>query len=183
MNPDAPEPADRDPEPSFRNYVVRLSKGERQVAVAHDGNGFLVRLGDRIVSVRWSPLEFGRVLLRTGGETDEVRVVDLGDSAWRIDRGRGPSVLRVEDPVMAAGRKGHGHHGGPVEIRSPMPGTVLKILVEKGSEVVLEQSVLIIEAMKMQNELPAPVTGTVEEILVEPGAAVDGNQPLLRIRP
>jgi pyruvate carboxylase subunit B len=64
-----------------------------------------------------------------------------------------------------------------------MPGTVLKVLVEEGDLVQLEQPLCIVEAMKMQNELDAPIAGRVVRLTARAGQAVEADQVLLEIRP
>jgi len=70
---------------------------------------------------------------------------------------------------------------GVMKIKAPMPGKVVRILAPAGSQVEMGQSVLVIEAMKMQNELKAPKTGVVKKINVEEGAAVDAGQALAEV--
>ncbi len=64
---------------------------------------------------------------------------------------------------------------------APMPGAVLRVLVEVGEQVVAGQAMLTMEAMKMEHTVVAPVAGTVAEVLVQPGQQLDGGQPLVRI--
>ena len=66
-------------------------------------------------------------------------------------------------------------------VRSPMPGKVVKILVAKGATVVRGQGVVVVEAMKMENELSAPRDGVVKEISVAEGQPVDGGALLLTL--
>jgi pyruvate carboxylase subunit B len=68
-----------------------------------------------------------------------------------------------------------------VKIKAPMPGKVVRILAPAGTQVENGQSVLVIEAMKMQNELKAPKSGVVKKINVEEGAAVDAGQALAEV--
>ena len=63
-----------------------------------------------------------------------------------------------------------------------MPGVVVEVLVEVGASVEECQPILILEAMKMQNEIAAPATGTVESIFVEQGQAVGGGEKLVAIK-
>lgn len=65
---------------------------------------------------------------------------------------------------------------------SPMPGVILKILVEVGEPVDEGESILVIEAMKMENEIKAPVTGTIEKIYVEEGNSVNTGDGLFAIK-
>ena len=69
------------------------------------------------------------------------------------------------------------------EVHAPMPGLIVDVLVEKGADVEAGQPVVIVEAMKMQNELVAPLKGRVTRISVEPGAAVETGQLLIAIQP
>ena len=86
--------------------------------------------------------------------------------------------------VMINGRRtGHvadaGSHGhGDVPIVAPMPGRVVRVLVAAGDPVEPRQGVVVVEAMKMENELRAPRGGRVKEISVSPGASVEAGRVL-----
>ena len=67
------------------------------------------------------------------------------------------------------------------EIRAPMPGLVLRVLAEPGQEVEAGQGLIVLEAMKMENELKAPATGTIASIHTEAGAAVGKNDLLIEL--
>ena len=67
-------------------------------------------------------------------------------------------------------------------VKSPMPGRVLKVLVKAGDEVVAGSPLVVVEAMKMENELSATKSGTVAEVFVAPGATVEGGAKLVEIR-
>ncbi|MGC4117363.1 MAG: hypothetical protein QM765_22945 [Myxococcales bacterium] len=60
-----------------------------------------------------------------------------------------------------------------------MPGKVVRVLVKPGEDVAEGQGVVVVEAMKMENELPAPRTGRVEEVAVSPGQTVERGTPLV----
>jgi len=66
-------------------------------------------------------------------------------------------------------------------LKSPMPGKILDILVAEGDEVTKGQPVVILEAMKMENELKAAIDGTVSSISVEVGQSLEKNSPILEI--
>lgn len=70
---------------------------------------------------------------------------------------------------------------GDTEVRSLMPGKIVEILVSVGDEVEQDQGVLIMEAMKMENEVRASTTGTVKAILVAEGQAVEAGELLLEL--
>lgn len=69
------------------------------------------------------------------------------------------------------------------DLKAPMPGKILDILVNEGTEVALGDPVMILEAMKMENELKAPADGILETLHVEKGDNVEKNQLLLEISP
>jgi biotin carboxyl carrier protein len=74
-----------------------------------------------------------------------------------------------------------GVSGGEGKINAPMPGKILKILKQKGDEVKLGDPVIILEAMKMENELKSPVDGTLVNIHISEGESVEKNTLLLEI--
>ncbi len=70
---------------------------------------------------------------------------------------------------------------GPQEIVAPMPGKIVKVLVADGQVVSRGQGLLVIEAMKMQNELRAPRAGRIERVYMEEGRGVESGARLLRL--
>ena len=66
-------------------------------------------------------------------------------------------------------------------VTSPMPGKILRILVKEGESVKTGQGLVVLEAMKMENEIPAPKDGVVKKILVKEGDTVDTGQPLIEL--
>jgi pyruvate carboxylase subunit B len=69
----------------------------------------------------------------------------------------------------------------PGAVTAPMPGKVLRVLVREGDRVSVGQGLLILEAMKMENEIPSPKDGVVKRILIKEGDTVDTGQPLIEI--
>ncbi len=96
---------------------------------------------------------------------------------YRVDAG-------VEDERERSARKIAAQMPqGPTTISAMMPGIVRGVLVEPGQSVSEGQPVVILEAMKMENELAAEQAGVVREVLVESGVAVDGGTPLVVLDP
>ncbi|SHJ32563.1 biotin/lipoyl-containing protein [Lutispora thermophila] len=71
--------------------------------------------------------------------------------------------------------------GEGVVVEAPMPGTILQVMVKVGDRVEIEQSLVILEAMKMENEIVAPKSGTIAAIHVTSGSAIDVGQPMITI--
>jgi biotin carboxyl carrier protein len=99
--------------------------------------------------------------------------------------GRRHEVLALDERRRAirelSGSEAASH--GPLEVRAPMPGLVIKVEVDRGAEVERGQGLIVIEAMKMENELKATTAGRVSDIRVTAGQAVDKGEPLLVIEP
>jgi biotin carboxyl carrier protein len=68
---------------------------------------------------------------------------------------------------------------GPVNVTAPMPGRIVKVLVNEGDVVAARQGVVIVEAMKMENEVRSPRAGTVKEVRVAQGALVEARTVLV----
>lgn len=86
----------------------------------------------------------------------------------------------VKDAVKGAAL-GKVAHKGPLKLTAPMPGKIVKVLVKEGEAVEAGRGVLVMEAMKMENELKASKAGTVQEIKVKEGQAVEMGALLLVI--
>jgi biotin carboxyl carrier protein len=71
--------------------------------------------------------------------------------------------------------------GGVVRVISPMPGKVLRVLVSVGQNIKEGDGLVVVEAMKMENELRAPRDGVVKDIVTKPGESVDGSALLMTI--
>lgn len=113
-----------------------------------------------------------------GHQQHELRVDRDGDSYVVSIRGRKTTVT-IEDPrawsASASGKAG----SGLARIATPMPGKVVRVLVAVGDKVEAGQGVVVVEAMKMQNELKSPIAGTVQHVNIADGATVTGNQVLV----
>src|SRR5215204_7347847 len=107
-----------------------------------------------------------------------------GDDNWQVlMRGRLYPVSVVDEREMrlrsAAG--GGVAETGEFHLRAPMPGLVVTVLVEEGQEIKKGQVILILESMKMQNELKSPRDGIMGRIRVRPGETVEQKQTLLSV--
>jgi biotin carboxyl carrier protein len=111
--------------------------------------------------------------------------------SYEIKRAIGPSdthmvvglaryETEVRDPRSFRARKAAASDAsGPRKLVSPMPGKVVRVLVQEGEEVEAGQGVVVVEAMKMQNEIKSPKKGVVQQILAADGAAVNAGEALV----
>lgn len=117
---------------------------------------YSILIGGRSVEVALEEHPNG-LLLRAGGREFQVEVID--PRAWRGGRGGG---------IELEGRQ---------QLVAPMPGKIVRVLVAKGQQVENGQGLLVIEAMKMQNEVRSPKSGTVEKVAKE-GQTVNAGEVL-----
>jgi len=88
-------------------------------------------------------------------------------------------LAELRDPRSLRGRRGIGaDEKGAKKLLAPMPGKVVRMLVDQGQAVEAGQSILIVEAMKMQNEIKSPKKGTVQKIVAVEGATVNAGDVL-----
>ena len=90
-------------------------------------------------------------------------------------------LVELHDPRRWRGTGSSFESEGPQEIAAPMPGKIVKVLVKEGQEVKRQQGLLVIEAMKMQNELRAPRDAHIECVFVAEGCSVETGARLLRL--
>ncbi len=90
-------------------------------------------------------------------------------------------VVTLSDPRDRTATAGRALAAGRVEIRAQMPGKVIKVLVEQGARVAAGQGVIIVEAMKMQNEMKSPKDGVVQKIHAAEGSTVVAGEALVVI--
>lgn len=170
----------------FTKFTSKVESQAVEVEVAREESGFRVKTGGRERQVEWQVIGGDRVLLTIEGVAVTLRCARTGLGKYLVDwKGRQFSI-EVEDELAARASKAHGAArgaGGPVKVNAPMPGTVVQVLVHEGDEVAAGQAILIVEAMKMQNEINAPAAGKVQKLTVKPGMAVEARQPLCVIAP
>jgi biotin carboxyl carrier protein len=123
----------------------------------------------------------GVLSLLINGRSFEVKE-ETGAGRTSIVVGHERFSAAVRDPRSLRGRRGTDSGGqGARKITAPMPGKVIRILAAAGTEVEAGQAVLVIEAMKMQNELKSPKKGRVVKLSVSEGAAVETGQTLAEV--
>jgi biotin carboxyl carrier protein len=133
----------------------------------------------------WARVGPGLYSILLGGRSYEAGVSRSGSAqgAHDYDVRVGAERYRVtiRDPRARRAGSNTGISAAPLEITAPMPGRVVKVLVREGEEVTAGQGLLVMEAMKMQNELRATRAGYVESIHTAEGAGVETGSPLLRL--
>jgi biotin carboxyl carrier protein len=162
-------------------YEVTLAEKVYSVELTSAGDRWHCMLDGREFPVDVTYGQNGVLSLLLGGRSYEVKQEIVGTET-NIVVGHERFTASVRDPRSFRSRNRAGaSEQGVMKIKAPMPGKVVRVLAGVGTPVEAGQSVLVIEAMKMQNELKAPKTGVVKKINVAEGAAVDAGQALAEV--
>lgn len=161
---------------------VRINDGEAtELSYKQRDGDWRFHLGDvpeRVANVL--PVEPGIYSVLVDGRSYEVKIVE-GQGGWFVDiRGRHLAV-QVEDPRDSSAGSGAVAAGGPQKIVAQMPGKVVRVLVAQGEQVEAGQGLVVVEAMKMQNELKAPRAGRIAALLAREGGTVTAGEVLATI--
>lgn len=161
-------------------YVTIINNEQYEIEIDKDG-GVLLNGEPRDVDF----LNLGGSLYSviTQNQSLEVVIDDEDNKIEVMMNGRlyETQVLDERALLMAQRKGGLGNNSG--EVNSPMPGLIVKVSVENDQNVHQGQTVVILESMKMQNELKAPISGTITAIHIEAGQTVDKNALLIEITP
>lgn len=155
-----------------------------QIEIKLENGKLVARIDDREYDLEVSEPERGVFLFKHQGKIYEASVTNphVSGRPTHVRIGDREYEIRLTDPkrLRSAGSGGD-HADGIAEIKTAMPGKVVRVLVEAGSEVPKGGGVLVVEAMKMQNELKSPKDGVVKEIRVAEGDTVSAGDILATI--
>jgi biotin carboxyl carrier protein len=153
-------------------HVVELDESADRPAVRIDGvalDADFVRLADGA----WSVL--------SGGRSIEVSVARAGEK-WRAESSGRRYLLQGEGAALGEAAA-HACAGGPHEVRATLPGKIVRVEVETGARVEEGAGLVVIEAMKMENELRSPFEARVASVAVTAGQTVETGALLLVLEP
>ena len=163
---------------------VTVGKDLYQLEVERAGDAFQVTVNGKPFQVRAVSGGFS-----VGGRTHAVAVKGREGPAWRAEVDGRPVEARVIDVAKAEARKAEGASparpaaasvkAGQTTLVAPMPGKIVKVLVSVGQRVKAGDPACVLEAMKMQNEIPSPAAGVVREVRVKEGQSVMASDVLV----
>ncbi len=146
--------------------------------LACDGKSIRVTIDGVEIAGEIEPAADGGAVLRIDGRRTRVAGARARHA---IQVAAGPAAFEF---VTVEGRVGGAHHGlAAAEVAAPMPGKVLRVLVEEGAVVAHGQGLIVLEAMKMETTIAAESDATVKKIRVSTGDAVDHGQILIEFSP
>ncbi len=165
------------------DLVARHGEREERVRVQRTERGYEVTVGERLYQVDHAAPAPGSHSLIVEGSHHEVTARRLADGSYAVVTGGTASVVEVADPLTYLARQSAGGAAGrrSRRVEAYMPGRVVGVLVEEGAEVRAGQGVVVLEAMKMQNEILAEHDGVVSRVFVSPGQAVEKGDPLFEM--
>jgi biotin carboxyl carrier protein len=150
--------------------VVELSRVDDAWKISLDGK----ELHASVVEV--APHTFSVLL---NGESHQIRVAPRANGTLTLHTGLAEYPAEVSDPRVWRGRRHSALEAeGRQQITASMPGKVVRLLVSEGDSVEAGQGLLVVEAMKMQNEIRSPKSGKVEKLLAKENQAVNAGDIL-----
>ena len=142
-------------------------------------SGYRISLDGEAIDANAALVAPSTVSVLLGGQAFEVHVCPALDEQIKLQSGPHEFTAEIRDPRAWQGRR-HGtmEAEGRQQITAPMPGKVIRVLVNAGDEVEAGQGLVVVEAMKMQNEIRSPKKGKVERLQVREGQAVNAGEVL-----
>lgn len=164
-------------------FIARENGNDVPVEVTREGSGYRVSIGDRTFHA--DCVDVGRYLrsLRLDDGTQFSLLHHAEGTNHEISLGGATVQVELIDPLAARRKRRDDEMGGGGVVKALMPGRVVRLLVAKGESVTKGKGLLILEAMKMENEIQAQAAGVVDEIFVEAGQTVESGADLVHIAP
>ena len=155
--------------------IAELNSEKHQLEIKRDGEKVFASVDDRHYELEASEVEPDVYLFKFNHQIYQIYVSPNGIA----NVGNRQFEIGISDPKRLRGSSKAGEQaGGAAEVKTAMPGKVVRILVEQGMEVKQGDGIMVVEAMKMQNEMKAPKDGVVKEIRALTGATVNAGDIL-----
>jgi len=171
---------------SATRYIVEIGGVKREVSVELCGQRWELTVDGQVHRVEQAIIEKDRHYSLIVG--DDSYLVDLVETDWRQGRFVVNAIaeqieVKVRDELESVADEVTAAKGdaGLFDLKSPMPGIVVRLLAAPGERVARGQGLVVLEAMKMQNELASGMDGIVQEILVKDGEIVETGALLARV--
>jgi biotin carboxyl carrier protein len=153
-----------------KTHRLELTKGERT---------WLCKVDDQEIEVDAALTARDVLSVLVGGKAYEIKRERSLQGELHLVIGSARYAVDVQDPrSLRTRRAAGGGEAGPQKITAPMPGKIVRVMVVVGDEVKAGQGVIVMEAMKMQNELKSPKDGKLQKILTSEGSTVNPGETL-----
>lgn len=163
------------------SYEVNINGEDRKIEIlSRESNRMKVKIGEKTYDLDLTEVEPGVYSVLYESKNFNFEIIRRGNKKYIVDTAGKKLDVEIID---AESRYVKSRKGGEAEdaacISTPMPGQVVKILVEEGQEVKGGETVIIVSAMKMESEYKVVKDRVIKEILVKEGDNIDGDQPLI----
>ncbi len=160
---------------------AELNNEKHEIEIKREGEKIFAKIDEREYELEASQPEPNVYLLKNEGKIYQIFVSPRENSAepFAVNVGNHQFEINIFDPKKLRGSGASGANAdGIFEIKTAMPGKLVRVLVEVGAEIAAGEGVLVVEAMKMQNEMKSPKDGIVKEIRFAEGATVNAGDVL-----
>lgn len=158
--------------------IAELTNEKHEVEITRDGEKVYAKIDGREYELEATEVEPNVFLFKHDNQIHQIYAAPNGI----VNVGNNQFEVKIIDPKKLRGSASDDSvTDGIAEIITAMPGKIVRILVEEGAEVTHGQGVIVVEAMKMQNEMKSPKDGIVKTIKVEEGATVNAGDVLVII--
>ena len=161
--------------------VAYVNKKVKKIEFSNDST---IKINSKIIHFNLLSLDGKTYLIETGNKFFEITAQKLDDEKYSVIVNGAlfeveiRTVLQEKAKKLLEARSSINHK---VEIKAPMPGMILKIKKRAGEKVISGEPIIILEAMKMENELRSPISGRLKELFVEEGNPVEKGIKLFSI--
>jgi len=160
---------------------VLIGEHEEDLLLKLEEGQISAEIGGRVYTLQVREIQADSYLFFLGANVHECRVSERAGSKETFDvtiHGHSHEVTIFDPKRLRSGQNSDRHHHGVAEILAPMPGKVVRVQTEAGASVEKGEGVVVVEAMKMQNEMKSPRAGVVVSINVKPGDTVNAGDVL-----
>lgn len=160
-------------------FEIHIGDKRRIVELGREGQRWRVHLDGQPVETDVAELAPNIFSILLSGRSHEVRITQGADGRIKLHVANQEFTAEAFDPRAWSGRSHRALEAkGRQEIVAPMPGKIVRVLVKAGDKVEAAQGLLVVEAMKMQNEIRSPKSGVVERIMAREGQPVNAGEVL-----
>lgn len=157
-------------------FRYQINDDIKTIEIERDGESYRVMISDRTFSVSMQRSASGAMQMIVDGERHTAVVAQNGSMRYVSIDGK-----TLEFAVPESGRANRRHHSSEGSLTASMPGQVIKVLVAADEQVERGQTLVILEAMKMEIRVSAPRSGHVAQVFIQEGQVVDRGQRLVEL--
>ncbi len=157
-------------------YTFKIKDKVFSVEIEKEKDQTVVKINEKDIPVEFEKIDDNLYSIILDGKSLTIGVLKVGKNLQVFMDG---DLFEIQAISERDQRKSSQVLSGVQEIKSPMPSRVVKILKEVGDEVVADEGVVVVEAMKMESELKSPIDGRVTNVEVNEGDAVEAGTTLL----